>query len=200
MIVKNAGTAPAKNVIAKAWLPLNGRLEPLPPGITYKADDRSLAWRIGELEPQGQREISFGVLMGGVSLYQVKSGAAAESIEPKYETITTHVRGMPDLRGTVTDRRRVLDVGEETVYEIRIRNNGSSDAEKVLLKVDVTDQVGIVNTTGPVEARDLRARGPGKSPRRRLRPLRCGLGKRGRVHHPGQGAQEGTALHRHTDT
>jgi uncharacterized repeat protein (TIGR01451 family) len=45
-------------------------------------------------------------------------------------------------------RRRVLDTGEETLYEIRLENTGSIDASNVLVKAQLTEQLVVVETGG----------------------------------------------------
>jgi uncharacterized repeat protein (TIGR01451 family) len=58
------------------------------------------------------------------------------------------VIGMADVQITeIRERSRALDVGQETDFEIRIRNDGSVDATKLLILATLTDSLAVVNAS-----------------------------------------------------
>ncbi len=153
LTISNPGTATAKNARAKIWLPLGGKLEAVPPGAKYGASDRSLFWPLGEIEPNAPpRELSFLMTVGGAGRYDVKAAIQADTCPRKDDRCTTEVVGMPDIKCTVEEKRRVLDVGEETVYEIHMKNVGSLDAKKLLVTAKLTDNMDLIDTSGPTKA------------------------------------------------
>jgi uncharacterized repeat protein (TIGR01451 family) len=154
LTLDNPGSAVAKNVKLFASIPVGGTVLPDTANSThdrqYDRAKRRLLWTIPQIEPKGHVEISFGVRLGGIQLYQVAAEARAESpvFLTSKGTCSTDVTGMADVDFQVSERRRVLDVGEETNYEIRIKNLGSKEASRLLITAQLSDQLEVVRTAG----------------------------------------------------
>lgn len=149
LTVTNPGTATARNVVAGAWLPaLSGQLDKVPPETQFTAKDRRLFWPVGDLEPGKSKSLTFHVQLGGVGLFKVDASAKADGIAKEDTSFSTHVTGMPDIKCVVVARTRVLDVGEETTYEVRLSNVGSKEATNLSVKAVLTPNLRVEETSG----------------------------------------------------
>jgi uncharacterized repeat protein (TIGR01451 family) len=134
--VQNPGTATAHNVYVLATLPLSGRLvSPPPTGARWDASSGKLIWRIPQVEP-GEKEkmtLSFQVRMGGVGIYPVTVNARADGGLSSESICRTEVLGLADFDLKVQEQRRVVDVGDSTMFTIRIKNIGTKDGSNLLV-------------------------------------------------------------------
>ena len=55
--------------------------------------------------------------------------------------VLTSVSGIADLEMEVTEQKRVLDVGESTVFEVKIRNVGTKAAKNLLIRMKLSENV-----------------------------------------------------------
>ncbi|MDX2038979.1 MAG: hypothetical protein SFX72_20200 [Isosphaeraceae bacterium] len=133
LTLQNPGTAAAKNITITAILPPSGgRLVAIPAGAQWIKESRRLSWVIPNLEPNERATMGFQVRLGGMGLYQVTAeGRSADMLDK--ESFSTDVSGFPDVRLEISERRRVLDVGEFTVFDITVVNSGTRDATNVRL-------------------------------------------------------------------
>lgn len=152
LTVTNPGSATARNVVAAAFLPTpgGGKLvrDYTPSEANWDPEKRRLWLRVGDLEPGAKKELRFNVQLGGVGLYKVEAGAQADRCPRESITTTTEVKGMHDIKCEVIARTKVLDVGEETIYVVRLTNNGTKEAANVLVSADLSENLKIVDTSG----------------------------------------------------
>jgi uncharacterized repeat protein (TIGR01451 family) len=153
--VQNPGTATARLVRVVVTLPLGGVLIPNSSETAYDRQDnvrfkRQIIWNIPQLDPKADIVLPFEVRLGGVQLYQVTAEARAQAPLPLADksAISTDVTGMADVDFQVTERRRVLDVGEETDYEIRVTNHGSKEAHSLLISAELSENLEVTNASG----------------------------------------------------
>jgi len=151
--VANPGTAAAKNVRVSLALPASGGklLRPLPTGAEWNAATQKLTWVIPNLEPTRGNEPSkvtstIRVQLGGVGSYRIMADAKAGDLFAK-DAISTSVSGMADIDLNVDEKKRVLDEGESTIFDIKMKNIGTKDAKNLnvsaeLNNVEVTDTAG----------------------------------------------------------
>jgi uncharacterized repeat protein (TIGR01451 family) len=165
VIVANPGTAVARDVRVKASLPAGGTLIPDTADAQYHRQydryRRYINWNIPQLEPKATVTLSFGVRLGGIQLYQVAAEAKADGHTPLYDkaTCNTDVTGMADVVFQVTEPRRVLDEGEETTFEVRIRNQGTKEAARLLVRAQLSKNLIAAGTGGTDENAKLSADG-----------------------------------------
>ncbi len=151
LTLTNPGTATAKNVVAAAFLPnLSGKLvDKSPPEVKYVTKERKLSWVVGDLEPGAKREMKFNIQLGAVGVFKVEAATEAKGTIPYQSTeFSTHVVGMPDVKCQVVARTKVLDIGEETVYEVRLNNAGSKEATNLLVSAQLSEHLQVVQTGG----------------------------------------------------
>jgi uncharacterized repeat protein (TIGR01451 family) len=163
LAVENPGTATAREVRVVANLPADGLLVPQPIDTQYDRQydryKRRLLWTIPQLEPRAHVELSFAVRLGGIQPYKVTADAWAEGGLACKDTCNTDVVGMADVDFTVEERQRILDVGEKTNYLIRIKNKGSKDASRLLIRAKLSGNIKWVKTSGTEQSASGRSDG-----------------------------------------
>jgi uncharacterized repeat protein (TIGR01451 family) len=156
--VSNPGSAAAKNVRVSVLLPASGGVlvKPLPPGAEWNKATQKLSWVIPNIEPAardsgqpGKSTSTFHVRLNGMGLYRVVAEARSGDLAAK-DSLSTSVSGMADIDLDVVERKRVLDVGETTIFDITLKNVGTKEAKNLLISADLKNvQPDIV---GGVEA------------------------------------------------
>jgi uncharacterized repeat protein (TIGR01451 family) len=154
--VENPGTATAHNVYVLATLPLSGRLVgPPPSGARWDAASGKLIWRLTQVEP-GEKEkaqLTFQVRMGGVGNYTVTVDARADSGLSDHALCRTDVSGLADFEFEVHEQRRVVDVGDATMFTIRIKNIGTKDGTNLLVSAVLSKSIEPIETKNGTDDR-----------------------------------------------
>ncbi|MGE5755003.1 MAG: hypothetical protein ACM35G_04695 [Planctomycetaceae bacterium] len=148
--LENPGTSTARNVQVLATLPVSGQLASLPPGARWNRSTGRLSWAIPQIEP-GEKEkvtLSFQVKMGGVGFYQVDVETRAEGGLFEKGSCRTDVTGFADIVFDVSERRRTVDAGDETSFQIKIKNLGTKEATRLLVRAKVTPNLLVKETSG----------------------------------------------------
>jgi hypothetical protein len=94
--------------------------------------------------------------MGGISAYEVHVESRADSVIALKDRKITDVQGMPDVDLVVRERRRVVDVDGTTTFQIRLRNYGTKEATKLLVKARLSDNFVVTDTAGGPEGNSYR--------------------------------------------
>lgn len=149
VIVTNAGTASARQVKVAAQIPVTGRPEKRVPQGRWVAEARTFYWSIAELPPNATETFTVQVRMGGVGLFTLKAGVQAQGIAPLIKSHNTDIQGISKLALSVSEPRGVLDEGEESEYEIKIRNEGSKEATNLQVRGQVSDNLEVLSINGP---------------------------------------------------
>jgi uncharacterized repeat protein (TIGR01451 family) len=147
LLIENPGSAPTRKVKMAAFLPLGVRLEETGGG-RYDAEARTILWTFPQLEPGEKQEVTFLLRMGGPNIYPIKAAAIATDCTRIDKATQTEVVGTADVDFTITERRRSLDVNDETVFEVRITNRGTKEATNLLVSAILSDDMKWVDTSG----------------------------------------------------
>ena len=145
LTVTNAGSAPAKSVLVAAQVPTAGRPESVTPKGKWVPEARTYVWSIPELAPGSSEVFNLQVRMGPIGLFTLRTGAKAQGVQPVNRTLNTDIKGLSKLAMTVNEPRGSLDEGEESTYEIRVRNEGSKEAERVQIRGVVSDNLQVLS-------------------------------------------------------
>ena len=147
--VENPGSAPARKVRVLATLPVNGRLVKVPADARYDSATRRLYWTIDQLEANAKpMTFPFQVRMGGIGDYEVIAEATGEGALKGWDRHHTEVVGMPDVDLVVSERKRVLDLGGTTTFEIRLRNYGTKEATNLQVTAILTNNLEVETAGG----------------------------------------------------
>ena len=79
--------------------------------------------------------------MGGVGHYKVTVDSRADGGLSDQTSFSTDVVGMADVELEVNELRRFVDVGDETAFRIRIKNIGTKEARRILVKAVVSKNI-----------------------------------------------------------
>jgi hypothetical protein len=90
-----------------------------------------LQWTLESLNPQLEQVFSMKCRMGNVGTARLDIAAAAEDELRTVAGVNTQVEAAASLALDVQDPPGPVSLGEETVYEVRIRNRGTKVAENV---------------------------------------------------------------------
>ncbi len=152
--VANPGTAAAKNVLVSLTLPASGGklLKPLPQGAEWNPKTQKLSWVIPNLEPprgtaKSEVNSTVRVRLGGVGSYRIVADAKAGDLFAK-DGVTTSVSGMADLDLNVDEKKRVLDIGESTIFDITMKNVGTKEAKNIQVRAQLSPNVKVTATSG----------------------------------------------------
>ncbi len=159
IIIENTGTAPALNVAIGAFPPVDGGTPTIPPNAERRDDGTSrtykIYWYLKELPPKQREEFELPIRLDTIQDYILSAGVNAQAedggpvLGTIYASTRTEVTGMPLVEYVdVNCRRRVLDVGDETEFEIRIRNFGSKEATQLRVGFRLSDNLEILSTEG----------------------------------------------------
>lgn len=147
--VTNQGTASAKKVVVAIRIPFGGTPKKAEPkGALWKDETRTVYWQVENLPAGESQAFKVRVLMGGVGTLDVKAGARAQGLADSFQTMVTNIMGIPHVRFTVSEPRGVLDVGEETEYQIRLVNDGTAEARDIAVKARFSDHLQVLSVSG----------------------------------------------------
>ncbi len=129
--VNNPGTAPARNVKISVLLPVGVKYLSGVDDARLDASGNKLEWVIESINPEVEQSFVLKCALGtaGVSRFQVS--AAADDELTASSTAVTRVEAVANLLMEVKDPEGPVAVGDEAVYEVRVRNRGTKSADGV---------------------------------------------------------------------
>lgn len=148
LILENPGTAPARNIIASVIVPdAKGALKANKNADIEKAA-RRLFWNIDKVDPGEQVVLKFEYRVGSMGTYPFAADVRGAGGLVAKQSVTTEVTGVADVDFQITEKARIIDVGDTTDYIINIRNHGTKDAENVLISAELSDNLKAIETDG----------------------------------------------------
>jgi len=129
--VANPGNAPARQVRMLVSLPAGAKYLSGIDGARLDAGDSRVVWVIEALPAGAERVFDMRCALSAQGQNRFELTAAAEDDLTAASTTTTRVEAIADLRLEVKDPQGPIPVGEEAVYELKVRNRGSKTAENV---------------------------------------------------------------------
>jgi uncharacterized repeat protein (TIGR01451 family) len=130
--VRNTGTAATDAVAMRIKLPQGVKLISASEGYKLNSQQGEIIWQLEGI-PAGEAEfmqINCQVEQAGNNRFEVTAQTAGGELQSSKE-IQTNVIAVADLKLTVSDPQGPVPVGETAIYEIRIRNRGTTDAQNV---------------------------------------------------------------------
>ena len=182
--VSNPGTAPARDVKLQAKLPDGMRFVSANNNGHYDSQSKVVSWALAELPVNETGNVLLTAMpeeIGEQKLTYRGTAEGALSVEEQKEIV---VDGISAIRFEVVDVEDPVEVGGETLYEIRVINQGTKDSSNIRLEVTLPPSMQLVTAEGPG---DIRSNAVGNhvsfDPLRRLSPkvdatyrvrVRCG--------------------------
>ncbi|MEZ6056787.1 MAG: hypothetical protein R3C01_08780 [Planctomycetaceae bacterium] len=150
--VRNDGAIATDNVRLMHKIPDGFELSKSDRGTQYDKANRLLNWFVGRLNPGQTSEIqlTFEAQKLGDFTHFVRVTSEHGAISDAQ--INTSVEGSPSLVMEVRDIDDPVEVGVETAYEIRVKNEGSAPARNVAVGCELPPGMTLIKATGPVDA------------------------------------------------
>jgi uncharacterized repeat protein (TIGR01451 family) len=152
LTVVNDGAAPTNNVRVLHRVPDGFQFVSADNGGKFDPSSMTASWFVGRLEPQQTAQLTVELLPVLVGSHVHKAGVVTEHGSKAGAELATEVDGTASLVLEIVDRNDPVEVGVETGYEVRIRNEGSKAARNVALACEVPEGVQLIGTRGPTDA------------------------------------------------
>jgi hypothetical protein len=129
--VRNPGTAPAEDVVVHVTMPEGAEYAGASEGKVVDTNRRKVSWNVGTLGPGDDYYMELKCLLQSPGTNQLSVLAAASGDLTNTKTAQTNVVALADLKLDVSDPAGPVEVGEDAVYEIRVKNRGACAAHDV---------------------------------------------------------------------
>ena len=127
----NPGNAPAKNINFTATLAGRAEISRRHRGRTRRSSGNKLHWTAESVNPESVQTFAIKCVPSAAGVSRVEVAASAEDDLIASAVAVTQVESAANLALEVKDPGGPVPVGEEAIYEIRVRNRGTKDAEGV---------------------------------------------------------------------
>ena len=170
LLVENTGTAPATNVELVAHLPKGMKFVETNNAGQYDPRTHAVYWSLEELPAQQSGDVELITLPIEPGEQKLRfEGQADAGLKDSLEQKVT-VEGLPSLFFEVADTEDPIEMGNETVYEIRLVNEGSASATDILVQADFSSGLKPLDGDGPTGSSRIEAQQIAFPPLRRLEP------------------------------
>jgi uncharacterized repeat protein (TIGR01451 family) len=149
IVVTNNSNAPSNNVRVVDAIPNGFGFVKASKGGQLDASGKAVMWFVGRLEPGKSAELEVDLVAKAIGDFEHRVRAAADNGAEALAIAATKVDGVASLSIEVADLDDPVEVGSETAYEIRVRNDGSKPADKVSLACELAAGVKLINCKGP---------------------------------------------------
>ncbi len=130
--LRNAGTAPAELLQLKLQLPAGVKYVEPREGQSFDAQKQLVTWQWSRLNPQEEKILQVRCRFEQAGSCVMQLTAQTDTGELRDEkTIKTTVIALADLKLEVSDPQGPVAVGDSAIYEIRVANRGTNQAQGV---------------------------------------------------------------------
>jgi uncharacterized repeat protein (TIGR01451 family) len=145
----NPGDAPATNVTLTDLVPEGFKFLAASDNGQHDPNNRAVSWFLGEIAPGQAKEVRLELMpIAPGDQKQQAIAQAARGLKAQSE-VKTHVEGLSAILAEVVDTDDPIEVGAETVYEVRISNTGSKAETDLKLVCTIPDKMEFKNAQGP---------------------------------------------------
>lgn len=150
LIVANQGSSPAHNVDLIATLPAAVKFVNTNQSGVYEPQTHSVHWALEELPAQEAGEIELVVLPSQTGDHSIRFKGIGQNNLKAEETKSMVIDGLPAISFEVVGESNLVEVGKETVYEIRVTNKGTKAAGNVKVRANLSEGITYARADGPV--------------------------------------------------
>ena len=149
--VSNDGTAVSNNIRVSHRIPEGFQFVSSDRGGQYDALKQTINWFVGRLEPGQSLQLKVDLEAAKLGNHTHTVAAVSEHGAMSEAKFDTTVDGTSSLVLEIVDLDDPVEVGRETGYEVRVKNEGSKAAQNVTLGCELPQGVVLVGAKGPVE-------------------------------------------------
>lgn len=149
--VKNLGSANATNVQMMARLPQGLRYDSSSPAGRYDPSRHAVFWAMANLPNNAEQSVTLTTMPMAPGEQPIEFQALADLNQPQVTTRTLLVEQLSELFFDIDDLQDPIEVGTNTMYVIRVENQGSQVANNVAMVVDFPAGVEPLNVESPIE-------------------------------------------------
>jgi uncharacterized repeat protein (TIGR01451 family) len=147
----NDGAAPSNNVRVMHKVPEGFKFVKADKGGKFDESTQLVSWFVGRLEPGQQSQVKLELAPTKLGTFKHQAGVVSEQGAKSQAECETVVDGTAALQVEVVEQADPVEVGAETVYEIRLKNAGSKAAQNVGISCEMAAAVQLVTAKGPTE-------------------------------------------------
>jgi len=150
--VTNDGTVANNNVRVTQHLPEGFQFVSADRGGKYDAAQRTIHWFLGRMEGGQTSQVSCELVANSLGDFGHQVVVVSDAgVRSEAKTDTT-VKGVASLGTEIVDLDDPVEVGAETAWEVRVRNDGSKAATNIALICELPDEVELLSARGPTQA------------------------------------------------
>ncbi len=150
LVVSNPGTASAKNVDLVVYLPTAVQFVSTNQSGVYEKSTHTVHWALEELPAQEAGEIELVVLPIKSGEHTIRFAGNGQSGLKAEESQTLAIDGLAALSFEVACLSNLIEVGRDTVYEVRVSNRGTKSSANVVVTANLSEGMNYVTAEGPV--------------------------------------------------
>jgi len=147
--IANPGTASANEVKMTAFLPKGMKFVDTNNAGEYYAEQHVVSWEVAEL-PAGRTgtvELTLLPIEDGEHKIRVEGRGDMNLVDEAEQVVA--VEGLASLYFAVADSHDPIEVGNETMYEIRVLNEGSKTATNIRVAAELPPELKPLEGDGP---------------------------------------------------
>jgi len=149
LAVSNPGTAPADQVELVAHLPEGLKFVSANNAGHYDEASQAVYWRLEELPVRESGTVELVTMPVQSGDYELAVESSANGQVEVAERHPVRIEGIAAIMYEVRDVTDPIQVGGETLYEIRVLNQGSKASSNVRLAIDIPPEMEFVSAEGP---------------------------------------------------
>lgn len=150
--VRNPGTAPAKQVELAVELPPGMKFVSGTNRAYYEEATRTVHWMLEEIPVQdGPPPVQLTLLPIEAGNHNIRLVSSDDSGTKAEVQQAVHVEGIVAMYFEVADLQDPIEVGGQTLYEIRVVNQGSKEATNVRLAAEMPAGLRAIAAEGPTQ-------------------------------------------------
>ena len=147
----NDGQAVTNNVRAMYVVPKGFEYLYSSRGGKYEETTRTVTWFVGSVSPKEAIDLSLKLKPVELGDFSHVARAISEHGAVAEANTATRIEGTASLVLEVLDLDDPVEIGRETAYEVRVRNEGSKQAQNVGLSFELPNGVKLINVKGPTK-------------------------------------------------
>jgi hypothetical protein len=151
LIVSNNGAVTSDNVRAVYRIPDGFRFGRAKQGGKFDEATNAVNWFVGRLESGQTAKLKLALMAIRPGIYLHQGGALSEHGARASTQFESHVEGTASLVLEIIDLDDPVEVGVETAYEVRVRNEGSKAAQNVGISCELPAGVELIQAKGPAK-------------------------------------------------